>query len=491
MQKKIFAFITEHGMLEQGDRLVVGVSGGADSVCLLRVLRELKDTYALELYAVHVNHGLRGEEADRDECFVAALCEELGVPCHIVRLNIREEAKRLQLGEEEAGREWRYRSFAEEAKKQGCTKIAVAHHMDDNAETLLFRIFRGTGISGLSGIAPVSRQEKCVKQSADEAQEYTVIRPLLCVTRAEVEEYLASCGQAYCTDSTNQENTYSRNRIRNEILPVASGYINAQSVRNLNALAKQAAAVTDYLERQAEELYQRCVSAEENRLTVSLQGDEEPVLLELVLRRCMYALAGKKRDISAVHIEALCGLCTKQVGSRLDLPYGIRAKRSYEGILLSADKENQNTGQSIEEQGYRVMIEKENLMQGKTVTLPDGRGSLTFSVKEIRTFGADACAEIVKNTQNDYTKCFDYDNIKGNISVRTPKECDYICIHPDGRRKMLKDYMVDAKVPQEERKRLFLVTEDETVLWIPGMRTGENRRISEQTQKVLLIEWNL
>jgi len=485
MRKQVLAFITEHGMLEQGDRIVVGVSGGADSVCLLRILCELRQAFALELYAVHVNHGLRGDEAERDERFTVELCERLEVPCQVVKIDVRKEAAALHLSEEEAGRELRYQSFAKEAEKQGCTKIAVAHHMEDNAETLLFRMFRGTGISGLSGIAPVS-----LMPQADD-RTIKLIRPLLCVTRAEVEKYLQECGQAYCNDSTNKENTYSRNGIRNEILPVASGYINAQSVRNLNTLARQARAVTELLERQAEALYEKCVTSEKNRLSLSLQGDEEPVLLEFVFRSCLYKLAEKKRDISAVHIEVLCELCKKQVGSHLDLPYGIRAKRTYEGVMLSVGETGETHGNGAEVQGYRTVIEKENLLHGITVILPNDRGSLSFSVKEIKAFGTEKYAEIVKNAQNDYTKCFDYDNIKGNISVRTPERSDYLCIHPDGRRKFLKDYLVDAKVPQEERNLLCLVAEEEMVLWIPGMRTSENRRVTEQTQRVLLIEWNI
>ena len=483
MQKKVMDFIAEHRMLERGDRLVVGVSGGADSVCLLRLLCGFRENYELKLFAVHVNHGLRGEEADRDEAFVINLCKQLAVPCCVVKLDIRKEAKVLHLSEEEAGREWRYRSFAEEAKKQGCTKIAVAHHMEDNAETVLFRMFRGTGISGLAGIAPMSS----INSSESPL---TVIRPLLCVNRAEVEEYLKECKQAYCTDSTNKESNYSRNRIRNEILPVACGYINAQSVRNLNALAQHAGKITEYLERQAEILYERCVTAGENRLSVALQGDEEAVLLEFVFRRCLYVLAGKKRDISSVHIEALCELCKKQVGSRLNLPYGICARRVYEGIVLYRDDTEGREGQG-ETQKFNRTMEPWELLNAKAVELPWNRGRLTLSVKDTAEFGPEAYAEIVKIAQNDYTKCFDYDKIKDNISVRAPEESDYICIHPDGRRKALRDYLVDAKVPQEERSRLCLVAEGDLVLWIPGKRTSENRRVSEETKRVLLIEWIL
>lgn len=503
MQKKVLEFITEHQMLKRGDRLVVGVSGGADSVCLLRLLCDYRERYGLELFAVHVNHGLRGEEAVRDEAYVLELCEALAVPCRLVRLDIREEAKWLGMSEEEAGREWRYRAFAEEAKRQNCTKLALAHHMDDNAETVLFRMFRGTGVTGLAGILPVkvmnieqisgTKFRLSQERGGQEEDRLTVIRPLLCATRAEVEAYLEECGQGYCTDSTNSENIYSRNRIRNEILPVASEYINAQSVRNLNALAQHAAKVSDYLERQAKKLYQERVTTGKDFLDIDLRGNEEPVLLELVFRNAMYQLTGKRRDISSVHIEALCGLCEKQVGSSLDLPYEIGAKRIYEGIRLFVKQRGKASAWETEDAPKHFVIQESagGITQNIAVMFARHRGRLRFSVKDITEFGPQPSAEIRKIAQNDYTKCFDYDKIKGNISVRVPQESDYLCIHPDGGRKLLRDYLVDVKVPQEERSTLYLVAEEDLVLWIPGKRTSENRRVSEETKRVLLIEWIL
>ena len=438
-------------MLERGDRLVVGVSGGADSVCLLRLLHAFRERYELKLYAVHVNHGLRGEEAERDEKFVQALCEELAVPCHVVRLDIRSEATRMHLSEEEAGREWRYRSFAAEAEKQGCNKVAVAHHMEDNAETLLFRMFRGTGIQGLAGIAPCGPMP--------DGSEFGIIRPLLCVSRSEIEVCLQEQNQSYCVDSTNADENYSRNRIRNSILPVATEYINAQTVRNLNTLARHAGRAADYLQRQADALYERCVRTDGARLVVSLQQEEEPLLLELVFRKVLYELAGKKRDISAVHVEALQQLCTGQVGNRLDLPYGIIARKGYGCIELWSAKDVVEPKVSFCEQPI--------LREGETTVayLPDG-GCLSFTIKRFDEFGPDAYREILKIVENDYTKCFDYDKIQDNISVRTPKAADFLCIYPDGRGKALKSYLVDAKVPSDERDKLCLVGSRAILIYI-------------------------
>lgn len=476
VQKRILEFVKEHRLLERGDRLVVGVSGGADSVCLLRMLHILRDDYELELYAVHVNHGLRGEEAERDEKFVQALCETLEIPCDTIQLDIRSEAKRMRLSEEEAGREWRYRCFAEVAERRGCNKVAVAHHMEDNAETVLFRMFRGTGIQGLAGIAPCSPMP--------DGGDIRIVRPLLCVSRAEIEGYLQELAQSYCVDSTNADENYSRNRIRNSILPLATEYINAQTVRNLNTLAHHAGRAAEYLQRQADALYERCARVEEMRIVFSLKQEEEPVLLELALRNALYELAGKKRDISTVHVEALQRLCSGQVGSRLDLPYGIVARKSYDCIELYRA--------GTQETEQETFCEQPKVRDGEqtVVYLPDG-GNLIFSIKHLRDFGADAYREIIKIAQNDYTKCFDYDKIKDNISVRTPKMADFLCLYQDGRGKLLKDYLVDAKVPLSKRNRLCLVAEGDSVLWIPGLRAGEGYRVRPDTERILLIEWNI
>ena len=205
-------------MTEPGDGLLAGVSGGADSVCLLFLLDELKEELGIRLAAFHLNHGLRGAEADRDEAYVKEICGRLGIPLAVAHENVAEYAAARGISGEEAGRILRYEHMKETAEQFSCQKTATAHHRDDSAETVLFNMFRGSGLKGLSGIRPVRGE---------------VIRPLLCLSRAEIAGYLEERGIPWCEDSTNGENVYTRNRIRNQLLPWVKENINARAPEHI------------------------------------------------------------------------------------------------------------------------------------------------------------------------------------------------------------------------------------------------------------------
>ena len=205
MFQKVLSYVNQHHMLTQGDGVVAGVSGGADSVCLLFVLRKIQESLGGKLYVAHVNHGLRGEEALADQEFVRRLCEEWQLPFYLKSVKLREIARERKLSEEEAGRLVRYDFFRKVAEETGAAKIAVGHNANDHAETLLFHLIRGSSLKGLAGISPV--------QGA-------VIRPLLCVKREEIEQYVKEKGLHFCMDKTNLEDTYTRNRIRHKLLPL-------------------------------------------------------------------------------------------------------------------------------------------------------------------------------------------------------------------------------------------------------------------------------
>ena len=190
-RQKVLGFIRKNHMTDHGDGVLAAVSGGADSVCLLLLLHEMAAELGIKVFAFHMNHGIRGAEADRDERFVAELCERLNVPLTVVHEKVEEYAAEHGLSGEEAGRILRYQHLGETAKQYKCTKIAVAHHEDDDAETVLLNLFRGSGLAGLSGIRPVREN---------------IIRPLLCVSRKEIEEYLKERELSWCEDSTNREN---------------------------------------------------------------------------------------------------------------------------------------------------------------------------------------------------------------------------------------------------------------------------------------------
>lgn len=491
MQKKVISYINQFHMLERGDRLVLGVSGGADSICLLDILCLLREKLQLTLFVVHVNHGLRGKEADHDQQFTEDKCRQLGVSCRSVRVNVEQFAKEHSIGTEEAGRSLRYSAFLEEAKQQRCSKIAVAHHRNDNAETVLFRLFRGTGLSGLSGIAPVSKR----MEVSGEASAMTVIRPLLCVTRDEIEKYLAKKQIEYCHDLTNDTDEYSRNLIRNRILPLAEK-VNNGAVRNISVFAERLSETEEYLERQADILYWNRLQITQNQngvieaILFPIQQPEEPVLRRLALRKAMILISRQKKDIMAAHIEALDELFGKQVGSHLDLPYEIQAERCYEGVWLRHICYCKEAEEIITQTDFSDIVLKEaELWKGITTALPDSKGELYLRLWDLETYKALNNEKSMIISKNDYTKCFDYDRINDTIFIRLPRAGDCIQINPSGGSKLLKDYFTDCKVTREQRKRVPVIAAGNRIIWIPGMRTGEGFRVNEDTVRVLAVEW--
>ena len=244
MEHKVRRTIEEYHMLSPGDRVIAAVSGGADSVCLLALLCAWREPRGISIRALHVHHGLRGAEADRDECFVRALAEQLGLPCAVSRIDAAALALRDHISVEEAGRTARYAFFAQTAGEGG--RIATAHTLDDSIETVLMNLVRGTGLRGLCGIPRIRGN---------------IVRPLLDCTRAEVEDYLGALGQPYCTDSTNLTDDYTRNRIRHDILPrlcALNPNFPGAMARMLPRLAAQQA-LTDCLAAQsAQQLHAAC-----------------------------------------------------------------------------------------------------------------------------------------------------------------------------------------------------------------------------------------
>ena len=238
-------------MLEDGDTVIVGLSGGADSTALLRVLCELKTEYNLNLIAAHVNHGIRGAEADRDEAFCKELCKKLGVQIYAFHIDIPELAKERGVSLEVAGRDARYEFFTGLAGEKG--KIATAHNAQDTAETLLLNLCRGTGLKGLTGIPPVRFVEHKAGCRSDETVSTMVIRPLIECTREEIEAYLESLGQDYVTDSTNLEDDYTRNRIRHNVIPELVA-VNESAMGNITRCISTLKDDSDFLEALAEEL---------------------------------------------------------------------------------------------------------------------------------------------------------------------------------------------------------------------------------------------
>ena len=455
-EKKVMSFMEEQELLASGDRILVGLSGGADSVCLLAVLHRLAEQLSAELGAFHVNHGIRGAEADRDEAFSAELCHRFGIPFFAVKEDVPGKAKEWQMGEEEAGRRVRYEAAERIARDNGYNKIALAHHRNDVAETLLFHLFRGSSLAGLSSIP---------------AKRGMVIRPLLCCEREEIEAYLEAAELSFCTDATNEETEYTRNKIRHKIVAFAKAEINAGAVRHMAEAAAQLSETEEFLATETEAVCNEALeTAEGIFFSVNMLKEKHRLLQQRAIYVMLGKVAGTRKDITREHVEAVLGLLERQSGKRVSLPYGVVAVREFDRLLLKKEGE----------------IRTKEQPECHPVTVP-GEYSFgkTGEVLRFRVFPYQKNEEIPKN---EYTKWFDYDKIRGTLYLRTYCAGDRIGLSVGN--KTVKSVWTEHKIPAEERGRRLLLADEEQVLWIPDVRCCDNYRVDDGTKTVLEVQRN-
>ena len=457
--ERVSEYMQEHHMVEDGQKIVVGVSGGADSMGLLSILSEIAQYFHLSLVVVHVNHGLRGKAADADQVYVENVCRNLEIPCYSFHVDLKRFARKEGMSEEEAGRYYRYQCFEKVRKEVGAHRIAVAHQREDTCETVLFNMFRGTGLKGLTGIPPV-RDE--------------IIRPLLCVTRSEIEAYLQEKEIEWRTDETNLTDVYTRNKIRHQVIPYVEEHINSAAGQHIQETAGLLSDIEDYLNQQTDQAFDTCVILGEEPVC-AIHGAsfaaQHVVIQREILRRAFYVAAGKLKDVDKEHIEMVRNLFGKTVGRRCSLPYHLQAIRTYEGVSIRKVL----PGEECPEDGPWVDVTAPGHYR-----IPDSDMTVEFEIKE--SFKTE---EIPINR---YTKWFDYDTINNSLSIRTRENGDYITLDSQGHRKPLKRWMIDEKIPREERDRVLLLADGHHILWIIGHRISESYKVTSATQRVLAVK---
>lgn len=471
MLKKVQKWITKQNLITEQDKVMVGLSGGADSVCLLLLLCQLREKMGFSLEAVHVEHGIRGEESRQDAAFAKALCEKWHVPFIMKEIDVPAFAKKEKLGCEEAARILRYRCFEEIAVQKGA-KIALAHHMEDNAETILFQMVRGSSLTGLCGMQPI--------RTSEDGTVY--IRPLLQLHRKEIESYLNSYGQAYRTDSTNQELVYSRNYLRNVILPKLS-QINTQAVTHINETAEHLREVREFLDLEVQKYWEQAVSVEEDVVLDAVLLKQMPVAVqkELVYNGVSLIL-GSKKDISAIHVAQVLALLQNQSGKMAALPNGVLAIKENETIrfLISEEKMDiikESPRWEISAKELRHLLEKNECMSMRL----EGIGKIL----QLSVFEKDDAKQ--KFPQKTCTKWMDYDKISEGFSIRTRQSKDYLICDAKGHKKKLKQYFVDEKIPLTKRDEILIFAQEHQVLWVAGGRMSEHVKLTDQTKTVAEI----
>lgn len=471
---KVTNFIEKTKMLSQGDRVVVGVSGGADSVALLSVLTFLRETYDLKLTVVCVNHGLR-PEAVKEADYVAKLCQDLSVDFILREFDCDKSAKEQGIGTEEAGRKFRYEAF-NEALGSDFGKIAIAHNMNDCAETVLFHLCRGTGPTGLAGIKPVSGNK---------------IRPLLCVSREEIEKYLHDCNLKFFVDSSNLGMDYARNRIRNLVLPTLNDRINALSTEHIYNTAGLMGEMNDFVNHEVLAAYEKVTEMKPCKVSIDIKGlvNYYPYIRKMIIRMAIDNLVPANRDITIGHIESVLKLCEKDGYRSVDLPYKLTAYHSYDVLVLErfrGEAKEKLPGKVATKSAFTGDNPPDEECAAEYVICP-GEGSYEIPGLGRVTLTVSDKDDNFVISQKEYTKCFDYAKIDAPIVLRKRREGDFLTID-NGKHKKLKDFLIDRKVSKPERDKIFVLACRSNILWVVGYRIGSDFKVSEQTNKILTVD---
>lgn len=461
--KKVKDYVQKHHLITQGDQVILGLSGGADSVCLLFVLLKLQKEIPFTLAAVHINHQLRGEEALRDQQYVENLCKKLAIPLKIESVEVLKVAKLEKLGIEEAGRKVRYQVFESYAREIGANKIALAHHQNDQAETMLYHLARGTDLAGLAPMRPKRGR---------------YIRPLLCMSRKEIEHYLEKNNIEYVTDSSNLEDHYMRNRVRHHVVEYMEEQINEQAVAHMCETAQAMGELYEYLLDEAVKKLDQFGREEQGGIYLKQALFSEPkVITGYTVREAVRQLSGSLKDVTREHVNQTLLLADRVVGKEVHLPYGLIARKEYGGIWIGSRAQEIYGGETRSEREEFIMI---------PALEPHQSSQIKWNNYEI------ICSAEPWNLQEipekKYTKWFDYDKIKSTLMIRYRQTGDQIRINDQGGRKKLKDYFIDVKIPQKQRDSIPLLCCGQDVLWIVGYRISEAYKVTKETKNIFKIQ---
>lgn len=457
-------FIKEHDLIHTGDAVVVAVSGGPDSAALLHVLAGLREREGFRLTAAHLNHCFRGKEAEEDSEYVQELCAKLGVPCIAEVMDVPRFMSETGMGAQEAARQVRYRFLHKVAAETGSRIIATAHHGDDQAETILMRLVRGTGMEGLSGI-PAQRYEEGI----------SIIRPLLTITREEIEAYCDAQELHPRHDRSNDSDKYLRNRIRRHWMPLMKRE-NSHLVDALTQLTALVRDENDLMDRIARETLAEIIHTKNTNTIVVVQNDF--ILHHVALQRRMiklilsYLLESDTGNISYSHIEHIRQIIADTYPSaRLDLPGGVQVRREYQRVVFSSIYNDVSI--SIPPYIYNLHVPGE-------VHIPEiGRMFRCYYGKQM---------DVERLAQGTFA-VFDPTKIKGKLYVRQRRAGDRMTVQGMVGTKKVKDIFIDAKIPQSDRERIPLLTDESQILWIPGIRRSAAYIPEQGTGNVVYVEF--
>jgi tRNA(Ile)-lysidine synthase len=467
---KVKRTIEQYRLLEYGERILVGVSGGVDSIALLSILKSLATDYHWELHVAHVEHGFRGEDSLADAEFVRNFSEMIEVPFHLGQPRVKQYAEEKKLSKQVAARELRYRFFAETAKEIEANKLVLAHHADDQAETVLMRILRGTSVSGLAGI-PLRRQENG----------FEIVRPLLFVWRNEIEDFCKQENLSYRTDLSNALTDYLRNKIRLQLIPLLEEAYNESVKRALVQLGQIAGDEDALLDQMAKERLNQIMVAQSNDV-ITLDTEQlltAPLALQRrVIKLILYYLCGHTNEWEAKHIEQVLAVSGHTRPSvEIHLPNEMTAWREYRLIHI----------------GRKRKPNADSEVSATKLFIPDWPSDwadsyLAFEIPEFGLRGSMELSETSIIPVNPWEAVFDYNLVRGkqfHIRARFPGDS----MRPVGMNgsKKLKEIFIDSRIPVASRDRWPIWILDEQIAWVTGIRRGQVATVGTNTRQILRI----
>jgi tRNA(Ile)-lysidine synthase len=505
LKSKVIDFIQRYSLISSKEIVVVGVSGGADSVCLLHVLAKWRERLGIKLHIAHLNHQLRGVESEADAKYVSALADSLGIPITIDRQDVAAYRTERNCSMEEAARELRYTFLARVAREAGANRIAIGHTRDDQVETILMHILRGTGITGLCGLAPCSPMAYDSHGMSLPASPLSlpakpsnllVIRPLLDITKEETTNYCQEHQLAPRIDSSNRSLSFLRNRLRLQLLPLLRQY-NSSVDQALLRLANIAKEDNAFIEQQASELWDEVARQENNTIYLNKkQIASLPIALQRqLLRAAVTELAGDARDIEASHIEAARSLLNKAAGRRISLPHGLICQGEYNEIVIASD---------LPAKAWQAGARQSQLppcpfpplsgefplkVPGKTV-LPGWQVIVSIVQEPVTPRSLTGALSTSEGTRkSNLVADFDFHKTGTELFVHKRRPGDRFQPLGMSMPKKLNEFMVNAKIPRSWRSHIPIVYSPQQIIWIVGWRIDDRVKVTKASKEILRLEF--
>lgn len=452
LEKIALETIEKYNLISNNDHIIVGVSGGADSISLLHFLNKIKEKLSLKITAVHINHRMRGEESNEDNNFVIEFCKNLNISLKCFSYNIYSESKKLSLNVEETGRKYRYDSFQNVLKEENASKIAIAHNKNDNAETIIMRFFRGSGMKGLSGI-PFKRNH--------------IIRPFLNCTRNDIEKYCISNNLSYRNDSSNNMDIYTRNKIRLNLIPYLKEKINPNIVDNLVNMSTIFKEENEFLDNIAKEALKNIIiskSIEYTCINIELLKNYDKVIQKRIIRICISKFNKELYNISLKHINMILDLLYKQTGKLINLPNNINIYIEYSNLFIC-----KNTNKLSLSYNYNLIIDEKLYIKeiNKFILLSKKNVNYRFFSTKV------------------YTISLDYDKIKNGLYLREKKPGDKILLN--GMNKKLKNLFIDLKIPANNRSLYPILLHENEIIGVLGLFISDNYKYIKSNDNVFYL----